>query len=287
MALPALNITVPSCERKVGRRVIGTELLPLTPVLSFLKECALIDEGARGTKNKLTRLKNYLIAQHIAIFGYSPSENTPLNVIRARCSYRLQYEAMRIAGKEMGSKFLQNYNAVMKFDDADPFGGCEETTQWIARRLLIEEGRTVSMTAIKKLDAGATKKGSPGSPADAGAAKELIFGKFRATEVVRWFATIGARCNQVEKVLNSLGITLAVPTIRGNLGKGARNDGVPNLTEQEAQKLRDLLPQDMLKPRKKRSPGNANPEPPQVKNETPLPIQIPEPVKIKKLIRIK
>lgn len=268
-----------------GRRIIGQELLPLTPTISFLSECYAIDEGIRGSKNKLTRLKNFLIAKHLEVFGSSPAEKTPLNVIKARVSYRLQYESMRIAGKEMGEKFLQNYQAVMKFNDEKPFEGCDKTTGWIATRLMLEEGRTVSLTSIKKIE---TKTNSNlEKTGTTSQSRELVFGKYRPTEIVRWYATIGARCNQVEKALNILGIVLAIPTIRGNLGKGGRNDGVPKLEKTEETKLREVLPDDSLKPRKKRN-GLADPDPENEIKQEKVPVaRDPEPVVIKKLVRIR
>lgn len=284
--LQPLALTIPIHREKVGRKTVE-RLTPMQPVLDFLRECTLIDDGVRGAKNKLTRLKTFLIQRHLDVFGIVPEENTPLQVIKARCAYRIQHECYRIAGERLSDGFLKNYNAMMRFNDAQPYSGCNGCMESVGNMLLAAEGRSVSMTAINNVQPIPRVESSPSKRITS---KGIVFGKYPPTAIVRWYGSKGARVHQIEKALNILGLVVATPTIRGNIAVGKRNEQVPSLNRTEVEELLRALPEDEKKKRGERIPRDPQtPKPPKKerKPKTPeaAPITVLIPV-VKNLKRI-
>jgi len=87
--------------------------------------------------HKSSACKNFLIAAHVDIFGVYPAPGTSFDVIKSRCSYRLAMESIRIHNKTPSIKFLQNYNAVMCFDDKDPYQGCTPDLMDLGMRMML------------------------------------------------------------------------------------------------------------------------------------------------------
>lgn len=262
--LKPLELTIPLASKKNRQGEIIREPLPLTPALKFLAECNAIEDGARGEQGKVKRLKYFLIEQHQAIFGTAPNEGLALRVIKARCCYRLQAEGYRCAGMEPGSRFKTNYKAVMQFDDNDPFKGCEPETAWIAKRLTLNEGKVITMSNLvkattvikKKIKAATQSKPAKGTGKD----RELIFGKYPPTQVIRWYAKAGAAVEQIAEALEKLKVHIARGTIHIQSGKGRKGENIPSVSNEDRDALKKVLPDAKpVTPKTTLSKGKASP----------------------------
>lgn len=267
--LKSLELTLPVRRGKNADGEQVVTLLPMTPVLTFLKRCNDIEDGTLGEHAKINRLKYYLIEQHQSIFGTPPSMEVPLKVVKSRCAYRLQSEGFRVAGQEPSDRFKQNYQAVMRFDDLDPFKGCDPETAWISQRLTMEEkGKVITMAAVKKV----VKEQQTPATAETKKAvqsRDLVLGKYPPTAVIRYYASTGAAVAQIALAMVALGANVAAGTINVQSGKGKKGENIPAITTDEEKALKDALPDasgvskpvKAMKPREEKQSLQSAPKP--------------------------
>jgi hypothetical protein len=253
--LKTLELELPAAIRKNNEGEIIRIPLPMSPAIKFLQECTAIEDGTNGEYQKLKRLKYFLIEQHQSIFGTPPSSDVPLRVIKARCTYRLQSEGFRVAGQEPSERFKINYAAMMQFNDAHPFEGCDRETAWIAGRLTAQEtGKVITMSAIKKVASKAKETKtvaeghSPKAKVAIGVPREMVLGKYAPTAVIRWYAKLGAQIEQIAVAMEKLGVHIARGTIHVQSGKGRKDENIPTVSREDGQKFKDVLPEAKVKP---------------------------------------
>lgn len=203
------------------KRLIPTPL-PTHAAVKFLNECNELD----STKNK-KRYKFFLSETHLKTFGVYPEAGTPLEVVKARCGYRLQYEGHRVTKTQPSSKFMQNYRALMAFRGEDHFKGCTEEVYSLGNRLTDVSKGEISMTTNKTVEREAKKEAKakariekaeakkkakivkakkPGYKGPKGGKRILVLGEYPVTRIIPWYGREGCTAKQIEEALKRLGV---------------------------------------------------------------------------------
>lgn len=179
---------------------------PKAPTMFAMEFICLLEDLAQTPK----KMKFALFEKHNELFGFYPNAGVQVEVVRARCIYRLQYEGHRISGVTPSPKFLQNYRAIMQFNEEQPWNGCTEQVSELGKRLALSRGE-VSMSAVKKTasvakKAAKTAKGDA-TPAAPASKREVILGDLSITETIRYMAKVmDAGARQIEATLKKLGV---------------------------------------------------------------------------------
>jgi hypothetical protein len=187
---------------------------PMHAAVTFLNVCNDLD-----TPKTKKRYKFHLTEIHLKVFGVYPELGTPLEVVKARCAYRLQYEGHRITGTTPSNKFMQNYRALMAFRKDDHFKGTTEDVYSLGNRLTDVCKGEISMAIVKKAEGVAKKAAKVAKKASApGAVKKasrriLALGLYPATMLSTWYGQQGYTTEQIQKGFKQLGITASEATI--------------------------------------------------------------------------
>ena len=104
---------------------------PLMPAIEFVQRHEFIRRKRQDSHEE----HNFLRSKYCDVFGVYPKPGISYEVVRARIVVRLQYEGHRLTNTTPAPSFLQNYNALMRFNDNDPWEGCTNTLMDLGTRL--------------------------------------------------------------------------------------------------------------------------------------------------------
>lgn len=225
-------------EPKAPESLKGAKF-PLYPALKFMRQ---VDE----LENQPKRQRFLLLEKHKEIFDVYPGAGTPLEVVRARCVYRLQYEGHRLTETKPSERFMQNYRAVMAFNEKEPFKGCTRNVALIGTLFTLNKGE-VSMTAVKKVQSTEKKVARAKAKAEKSAntkKREVVLGELSVTETIRYMAKVlNAGAKQIEVALNKLGAHPAPSTIQAQRHRALKGLlEIPRLNSEQIARIKSVVP---------------------------------------------
>ena len=206
--------------------------LPMHPAIEFMQAV-----------DKFTSIKfkrRMLYAKYQELFGTLPNTKTSLELVKARVVYRLQMEGHRLTNTTPSEQFLQNYNALMTFNDTEPFKGCTTMVATLGKRLAFSERKSMSTTTV-----AATTEAKPAKPVKpkGPTRSNAVLGELSMCETIRYFAHRGLSIEQITAALQKLQLTAAVATIKTQYGHvKSRLAASPTVSPEVAKKLNALAP---------------------------------------------
>jgi hypothetical protein len=265
---PLDDLQVPTIGDRCEIASLRGVKFPQAPARRFMQEVSELS----GRKKRLA-----LLGKHAELFGAYPNDGVPLEVVRARCVYRLQYEGHRISNTQPSERFMQNYRAVVgRFSDEKPFEGCTRIVADIAPRLALLEGVT-TMSAKKKAKTLSRKSLSnskvskakivnmeparlndePASMEEEGKRQDAK-AKISATALIRFMAKqLGANHQQIDTALKALNLHAAPATINAQRHRALKGIlPIPKLDAEMEKKVKAAVPAAEVKLVKAAEPKN-------------------------------
>jgi hypothetical protein len=244
-SLRPLTLEFPTVTDKCEIRSLRSQRFPMYPALKFIGQ---VDE----LENQPKRRRFLLLEKHQEVFGVYPDAGTPLEVVRARIVYRLQFEGHRLTGTVPSERFMQNYRAMMRFPQ-NHFDGCSRETTVLGKLLVLTEGGEVSMSAVNKAKSVAKKVAKANAPKKSTSKREMVLETLSVTESIRYLAKqLNAGADQIEGALKKLGVHAATSTIHAQRHRALKGLlPIPKVSQDQAAKLKASVPPAQKKEPKK------------------------------------
>jgi hypothetical protein len=211
---------------------------PMSPALKFLRQVEELETQPK-------RRRFLLLEKHNEVFSVYPGAGTPLEVVRARVAYRLQFEGHRLTNTKPSEKFMQNYRAIMAFNEKEPFKGCTRNVAIIGTLYALDKGE-VSMSAVKKVKTAVKKLARATAKANKPSAKkrEMVLGELSVTETIRYMAKVlDAGAKQIDAALKKLGVHSMPSTIQAQRHRALKGLlEIPRLTTEQIAKIKAAVP---------------------------------------------
>lgn len=226
---------------------------PLKWCREFLRKWELTDAskqkkngvhlGGRGISGKRRLLAEYWDS----IFGTPMPQDVPMENLRAKITYRLQFEGYRACGIMPEDKFLLNYLSVVCLDKdgTNPFAKCDETTRWVGTRLAMAE-QVNKVKSANRVKSARERSSSEGPPKN----MILVLGKYPCTTAIRYMVDRwDLTADQLFTILSGAGHTLSKSTCATQRAHVRRKDArypVPSMGADDA-KAFEKMKKDFLK----------------------------------------
>lgn len=225
---PIIPITFPVPKYEQGKTIKPASPAPTYAATEYMRQL----EEMEGKRYRYS-----LLEKHRQLFEVDPKAGTSLQVVRARCMYRLQMLGHRQLGIRPPIKFQQNYNAAMKFD-AKPFEGFTRSVAEVGKLLCLTE-REVSVMAIKK------SKPKPSSKPST----RQMFGELSMTETIRYMAKVlHAGAAQIETALKKLNLEAKKSTIAAQRHRALHGLlPIPKMSAEQVSKLKAVIPAEVIR----------------------------------------
>ncbi len=258
-SMPSITLPVLRVGEKyeVGKTLdLRTAKFPLHCVNSFIR---LLEDQPSEKRRRF-----HLLEKHKELFECYPDPGVGLEIVRARCCYRLQFLGHQQTGTKPSASFLKNYSAIMKFAESEPWNGCTRIVAELGKLLSLSEGE-VSMSAVKATKQVAKKIAKAAKPAKAksagGRQTHKILNKYGVTHIITWMAKQwDITADQIATALNRLGSSSTERTIRTYMRPGLTKKNVKQVDAADANKIKAAVP-----PAKKEAKVMVKPVPKAVK----------------------
>jgi hypothetical protein len=181
---------------------------PLSGATAFIQAVEALDGSPK-------RQRFLILEKHNELFLSYPTPGVAIEVARARCVYRLQFLGQQQTGIKPSEKFLQNYNAMMKFSESEPWEGCTRNVAELGK-LVSLTSREVAMSTVNQAKSAAKKVAKAAKPAKPATEKRgKILGKYSVTGIITWLSKqFDVSCEQIDIALKKLGSHSTPKTIR-------------------------------------------------------------------------